>query len=64
MDRDEVALDGKMGFAGDLNVSVHESVGWGALGRRKGEVCASLDEDFRPLVAIEAHTGADVADEC
>ena len=64
MDPDEVAIDGKMGFAGNLNVSVHESVEWGALGGGEGEVCAPLGEDICPLVAIEAHVGADEADEC
>ena len=64
MDRDEVAIGGKMGFAGDLGVPAHGSVEWGALKRGGGEVCASLGEDIRPLVAIEAHMGADVADEC
>ena len=64
MDRDEVAIDGKMGFDGDLDVSVYESVEWGAFGRGEGEVCASLGKDICPLIAIEAHMGADVADEC
>lgn len=64
VDRDEMAVDGKVGFAGDLDVPMHESVEWRALRRGEGEVRASLGEDVRPLVAIEAHVGADVADEC